>query len=297
MREALEKEINRKVGRTYGSAEIKQLRNELVSGALERYDDELASGALPEAAYSTALDSLGDISELLKSCGVDEKRKRRRLALAIPLLLLLLVPVIACAALIENNTAMIFFLIIGLIAVGLTAYGVLSLITRSGKKPLSIVSIAIGSTICSTLAYSALMLIFGTIVEQDDKRFDYTGDIDTISSISIIRVSGDYYSSTMEDDFKYTVVKDIDREEWAKLLSEIAELKFYLPFGDPPSVNADELMVMIRFSPSKDGMTCALIGQKCPGYGERVDSRVRLYFYSYLCKETDWDSVIKKYLD
>jgi hypothetical protein len=219
MREALEKEINRKVGRTYGSAEIKQLRNELVSGALERYDDELASGALPEAAYSTALDSLGDISELLKSCGVDEKRKRRRLALAIPLLLLLLVPVIACAALIENSTAMIFFLIIGLIAVGLTAYGVLSLITRSGKKPLSIVSIAIGSTICSTLAYSALMIIFGTIVEQDDKRFDYTGDIDTISSISIIRVSGDYYSSTMEDDFKYTVVKDIDREEWAKLLS------------------------------------------------------------------------------
>ena len=64
MREQLEKEIRKRFGSMSGSKERKEMREEIVLNALDRYDEEIGNGASPEDAYETALQSVGDLQEL-----------------------------------------------------------------------------------------------------------------------------------------------------------------------------------------------------------------------------------------
>ncbi len=52
-----------------GSVGLDDMKQEILQNTLERYDDLLAQGKTPEAAYRLAISGIGDISELL---GVEE---------------------------------------------------------------------------------------------------------------------------------------------------------------------------------------------------------------------------------
>ena len=66
MRERLEQDIIRQFGPVYGSKKKKEQRQEIVTNALDRYDEELSNGASEEDAYRTTMASIGDLHALRK---------------------------------------------------------------------------------------------------------------------------------------------------------------------------------------------------------------------------------------
>ena len=64
MREHLIQYVNLLFAGTSGTEEIKQ---EILQNTLDRFDDLVAQGKSPEAAYSLAISGIGDISEILGS--------------------------------------------------------------------------------------------------------------------------------------------------------------------------------------------------------------------------------------
>ena len=64
MREQLIQYVNLLFAGTRGTEDIKQ---EILQNTLDRYDDLVAQGKQPEAAYSLAISGIGDISEILGS--------------------------------------------------------------------------------------------------------------------------------------------------------------------------------------------------------------------------------------
>ena len=50
-----------------GNPEAEDIKQEILQNTLDKYDDLVAGGKSPEAAYSQAISGIGDISELLKS--------------------------------------------------------------------------------------------------------------------------------------------------------------------------------------------------------------------------------------
>ena len=48
-----------------GNPEAQDIKQEILQNTLDRYEDLLASGKTPEAAYSLAISGIGDLSELL----------------------------------------------------------------------------------------------------------------------------------------------------------------------------------------------------------------------------------------
>jgi len=51
-----------------GSPNTGDIKQEILQNTLDRYDDLVAQGKTPEAAYSLAISGIGDVSELLSSC-------------------------------------------------------------------------------------------------------------------------------------------------------------------------------------------------------------------------------------
>lgn len=50
-----------------GAADADDIKQEILQNTLDRYDDLLAQGKAPQAAYSLAIAGIGDVSELLQS--------------------------------------------------------------------------------------------------------------------------------------------------------------------------------------------------------------------------------------
>lgn len=52
-----------------GASNASDIKQEILQNTLDRYDDLLAQGKSPQAAYSLAISGIGDISEILNSSG------------------------------------------------------------------------------------------------------------------------------------------------------------------------------------------------------------------------------------
>ena len=51
-----------------------EIKTEILQNTLDRYDDLIAEGKTPEAAYSLAVSGIGDISEILSGCAAPNPR-------------------------------------------------------------------------------------------------------------------------------------------------------------------------------------------------------------------------------
>ena len=68
-----------------GAENCEEIKQEILQNTLDRYDDLIAEGKVPEAAYRLAITGIGDINEILGSPGTapagECKRHRGRLPL------------------------------------------------------------------------------------------------------------------------------------------------------------------------------------------------------------------------
>ena len=62
MREQLEQYVNLLFA---GAADAEDIKQEILQNTLDRYDDLVAQGKVPEAAYRLAIAGIGDINEIL----------------------------------------------------------------------------------------------------------------------------------------------------------------------------------------------------------------------------------------
>ena len=103
MREQLEQYVNLLFAGTQNCDDIRQ---EILQNTLDRYDDLIAEGKVPEAAYRLAITGIGDISEILGTPSVpvrpvqempaepDDPRKKVMRAIAIGLYIICMIPLI-----------------------------------------------------------------------------------------------------------------------------------------------------------------------------------------------------------
>ena len=60
-----------------GAADAGDIKQEILQNTLDRYDDLLAQGKSPQAAYSLAISGIGDISELLQGSPIPAAYEKR----------------------------------------------------------------------------------------------------------------------------------------------------------------------------------------------------------------------------
>ena len=86
-----------------GNPEAEEIKQEILQNTLDRYDDLVAEGKNPQAAYSLAIAGIGDVSELLNGLAAPVEhpeapepaaaRQKRKLLRAIGIALYILCPV------------------------------------------------------------------------------------------------------------------------------------------------------------------------------------------------------------
>lgn len=95
-----------------GTKDCDDIRQEILQNTLDRYDDLIAEGKVPEAAYRLAIAGIGDLGEILGTAphspvytravepesGSQEERKKRNRAIAIGLYIVSIIPLIALDA-------------------------------------------------------------------------------------------------------------------------------------------------------------------------------------------------------
>lgn len=98
-----------------------ELKEEMIQNLIEKYNDLIAEGKTPEAAYNIAIAGIGDVSGLLKELERDgvspnviaasREKTAMRTAIAVMMYILSVVPLIVLSALIHNPAAPIIGLI------------------------------------------------------------------------------------------------------------------------------------------------------------------------------------------
>lgn len=90
-----------------GNTDCEDIRQEILQNTLDRYDDLIADGKSPEAAYRLAIGGIGDINELLgasrqsgeppKAAGRNDPGKKGLRAIAVALYILCPLPLLVAA--------------------------------------------------------------------------------------------------------------------------------------------------------------------------------------------------------
>ena len=116
-----------------GNPEALDVKQEILQNTLDRFDDLIAAGKTPEAAYSLAISGIGDLSELLgskaqKSCeemeapreSQEEKNKKKLLrSIAVGLYILCPIPLFV----IQSEIGLCLLLVMVAIATVLNIFG------------------------------------------------------------------------------------------------------------------------------------------------------------------------------
>lgn len=126
-----------------GNADCDDIRQEILQNTLDRYDDLLAQGKTPEAAYRLAIGGIGDINEILgqerpeyearESSRRDTPGKRTLRAIAVALYILCPLPLLALA-----DTGLEVYGLCGLLAIVAVATALIMLGSPSkqaGEEP------------------------------------------------------------------------------------------------------------------------------------------------------------------
>lgn len=309
MREKLFQYIKKRFGLTYGSRELRAARAEITQNALARYDEEIANGASEDAAYGIAVDSLGDMNDLLKEYKIPKKKRIRGLAITIPLTLLLavlaVIPFILSLTAYPQLSSLSDDISSGLNSIILTlalsfilppvllGFGMISLACGTRRKVLSIVSMCLGA---AAFVPQLIFLLLALILFGPSKKtsFDFRKDMENIKSIEIVEIQN---TAWFEDDYEYRVESEIAPGEWDDFLSRLSELNYTYPsYGSPPELHKGNKAILIRFDHSIKGKLFVLIGKFGCGYGTRADSRVKVIDDRCLCKDQDgFDSLLDDY--
>ena len=298
MREKLERDIKRKFGFLYGSYELEAQRQEIITNALDHYDEEIANGASEAHAYQAAIASIGNLNELKKSLGLWKKRSFWVAVIIIAVSVLLL----SISAIVSAYNKFWWLFVGMLIAVSLCGPAIWRLATAHYCSMIPhIIAIVIGGHI---LLYAGMFtIIIGLQLIQNAKAetFDYTSRYAQVRSVELVEMNEVViHSDGTKDVFDYTVIKELDRSKWEECLKDCAKLKYHgIAFGDPvfltEQTNCE--FILFHFEENDDPRFCVFYSSLNPGFLEGSEGFFLIDYKLRACNYDEWKAILKTYFN
>ncbi len=130
-----------------GAADCEDIKQEILQNTLDRYDDLIAEGKVPEAAYRLAITGIGDINEILGSApqmpdipaasqsaeNDDTPKKKQKRAIAVALYILCPVPVLILGSM--NDTLGIVGVCLLFVMIAYATYLMVMNSTKEEEEP------------------------------------------------------------------------------------------------------------------------------------------------------------------
>ena len=286
MREQLEKEIRKRFGSMSGSKERKEMREEIVLNALDRYDEEIGNGASPEDAYERALQSVGDLREL--------KVNGR----SIRIVFFIAICVFAAASLV--NMALLSWLIFAFALIGyaLLLPALWRLLFGQYRKNCHKVMLIIGILIvANTLILTIFLSILVSSVSDHSEPlppWTYIDDPAEIESVEFVKYSCQYPTYTEE----FEVILTIPEESISNLIMDLKEVN-YEAYHAAGGIHDGDRGFLFAFKEGSDVSAYkAFYGMNTIG-SIKTDDESGLLDYSGIyavCKEEDWDRLLDTYV-
>ena len=292
MREQLEKEIIRRFGPCYGSKRCREQLREIITNALDRYDEEIRNGAASNDAYQIALSSIGSFKDLRRTLGA----VKRRNAILFSILGFVTTAILIVCAL--YGLWMYFVPIAVCAAIGFAAlYNLLS--GRTKAKRLYIVTVAICGAIIAylvfILAFTLPFVIMGTNERNQSVTYDYREQAASIESVSYVQITDIAYGEET-DTLDYNVRKAFGNDQTTALLNDLGSLPYRRYENSPRALKTGDFGFLIRFDPEASDLLYALYCEHVAVVVKRTPTGIRVSSsYSY-CKPSDWNRLLETYL-
>lgn len=299
MRDKLVRDIKKKFGSVYGSEQLKAQRQEIITNALDRYDEEIQNGASEMHAYQASINSIGNMKELKESLGLPDKRNFWVTVIIIAVSVLL----VAVSAVVCIN-AKVWALFVGmLIAIVLMGIGVWRLVTRKRRSVAPhIISIVIGGHILLYAGMFTIIIGLQLIENAKAEPLDYTSRYMQVRSVELVKLNNVViHSDGTKDVFDYTVIKELDRSKWEECLKDCAKLKYHgiIAFGDPvfltDQTNCE--FILFHFEENEDPRFCVFYSSLNPGFLEGSEGFFLIDYKLRACDYDEWKAILKTYFN
>ena len=281
MREQLVKEIKKRFGFTFGAKRRKEMREEIILNALDRYDEEVGNGASPEDAYATALRSVGDLQEL--------KVNGR----TIRIVFFIAICVFAAASLV--NMAILSWLIFAFTLIG---YALLlsvlwHLLFDPFRKTHYIVKLIIGILIVVNILIPVLS-VFLFSVQSEPAPWTYIDDPAAVEYVEFIKISVQYSPYKEE----YEVITMVPKNAIQELITDLKKVN-YKGYGPPRGINDGDRGFLITFKEGYDvPVSKVFYGMYTIGSIDKDVENGSAYIHSWgvKCSNEDWEKMLDTYV-
>ena len=301
MREKLEQNIKRKFGHVWGSKKLKEQRQEIITNALDRYDEEIANGATEALAYQAAIDSIGNIKALKDSIGLQDKKNFWVTLIIIAVSVLLL----AVSAVVSAYYRYWWFFVGILIGVALVGIAIWRLATgnRNSVVP-HIIAIVIGGQI---LLFTGIFTYLGCSVMIDNMHLHsqlktlnntLTEHIDQVEFIAYVQITEiDCYTKDDKSDvFEYTVLETIASGSQEAILKDISALEYdYMLFGHP-RLAKNAYGFLIKYTDASSDLLYVFYWEDGYAIVRKCDVGIIVDYNIPRCTIAQWNRLLKKYV-
>lgn len=301
MRDKLVRDIKRKFGPVFGSEQLKAQRQEIVTNALDRYDEEIQNGASEADAYRTAMNSIGNMKSLKESIGWQDKRNFWVTFIIIALSVLLL----SVSAVVSAYYKYWWFFIGMLIAVVLVGTAIWRLATGNHRSVVPhIIAIVIGGQI---LLFTGIFTYLGCSVMIDNMHLhsqlktlnnNLTEHIDHVEFIAYVQITEiDCYTKDDKSDvFEYTVLETIASGSQEAILKDISALEYdYMLFGHP-RLAKNAYGFLIKYTDASSDLLYVFYWEDGYAVVRKCDVGIIVDYYIPRCTIAQWNRLLKKYV-
>lgn len=299
MRKRLEKIIRKRFGPVYWSKKLRAQRKEIISDALDRYDEEIANGASPNEAFFTVYNGVGNLDALRKEFGVVKRRKVFLIVILSVLSVLISAPVLIWMPLLLSILSGWIVLAVYLSAFAGVLYCSWRLLTNDYYDARKLI---VGTVLCGVLALLLLCYcgvlglfeLFGT--EKGEpltvNHFSYTEEIDRIESIEFIRIEG--WTPTDNKPLHYAVIDKIDRTQWDACLMDLGLSRVYSE-EDVWNHHMSEECFLIQLSGNEPAYV--LYGERFFATIKYADDGATCMCFDAFVGSTEWQQTRRKYVN
>lgn len=299
MRDKLVRDIKRKFGPVFGSEQLKAQRQEIITNALDRYDEEIQNGASEADAYHAAYGSIGNMKELKDSLGLRDKRNFWVAFIIIVVSVLL----VAASAVVSAHTKTWFLLIGMLIAVAIVGTAIWRLATGNIRSIAPhIIAIVIGGHI---LIYVSILTFLGGLelpflaCQTSSYFYDYTEQSNQVESFAYVQITEiqSYGQGEKSDIFEYTVLEDLASDSHEAIIKDLAALNYRYPrFGHPFFINANKRGILIKYKDVCPDLVYVLYCEYGYAVVRKCERGIEVDNYGPYCNEVQWKQLIQKYV-
>lgn len=296
MRKQLERDITAHFGLVFGSKKLAEQRREIITNALDRYDEEIQNGASPTEAYKTAFRSISDLRELKKAFRKANRINLRcliaGLLVGIPCLLILILSLYAISW--TPLYALILMPVISGIMLLVIAVTRLTGGYYVSKTP-HIVCAVIGGVILLIcllqLSFPLLAVTSSCRSKMHPRHYDYSEQASMVESVSYVKIN-----ALKPDGIDYTVQKVLDPTQNEAVVKDLSSLKYYnVGFGHPFFVHEGQEGILVQFRDDSPDTVCCFYSKNGVLIIQKGESGNEVMNYGPYCEDADWNGLISRY--